>query len=173
MQSSKPAVLFFALAMLTLSVMAVVVLSPTVGGRAEAQPKPTATETPKHEVLGSLDATGLRKLEVATPATTEAGMRLVAEELRDENLPENGTLLIEFDKLRDSSVGTGFALVFDDERAALDAGRGETSVRYGEAYDRKEARRILKDEDGMRVVSFEEFTDENPSIWEKSRRFLR
>lgn len=173
MQSSKPAVLFFVLAMLTLSVFAVVILSPTMGQRAEARSKPAVSETPKHEVLGTLDATGLRKAEVATPATTEAGMRLVAEKLRDENLPDEGTLLIEFSKLRDPAVNTGFALVFDDKQAALDAGRGETSIRYGEPYDREEARRILEDEDGMRVVSFEEFANENPDIWEKSRRFLR
>ena len=173
MRSSKFAVLFFALAMLTLSIVAVEVLSPTWVQRAEARPKPTMTETPKYEVLGALDAAGLRKVEVSTSAKTEAGMRLVAEDLRDENLPENGTLLVEFDKPRDTSVDTGFALVFDNERAALDAGRGETSVDYDEAYSRKEARRILKDEDGMRVVSFEEFADENPGVWEEYRRLLR
>lgn len=173
MQSVKPAVLFSILAMLTLSVFAAVVFSPTVGKMAEARSDDTVRETPKYEVLGTVDATGLRKMEVATPAKTEADMRLVAEELRDENVPEDGTFLIEFNKLRDPSVDTGFALVFDDKNAVLDAGGGEISARYDESYDREEARRIMKKEGGIRVVSFEEFAEENPDIWEKTRHFLR
>lgn len=173
MQSAKPAMLFFVLAMLTLSVFAAAVFSPAMGKRAEAQSGPDVSETPKHRVLGASEAAGLREIEVASAAKTETEMRRVAEELQDVNVPEDGTLLIEFKKFRDSSVDTGFALVFDNRDAVLDAGRGETSVQYGEPYDRREARRIMKEEDGMRIVGFKEFAEENPAVWKEARRSLR
>ena len=173
MQSAKPAILLFVVAMFVLSLLAAAIFSPAMEGRAEAQSGTNVSQTPKYKVLGTLDATGMRKVEVATPAKTETGFRLVADKLREDNVPQDGTLLVEFNKSSDPSVGTGFALVFDNKKAVLDAGRGETSLQYGDPYDREEAQHIMKQEDGMRVVGFKEFAEDNPDVWKESRSFLR
>lgn len=69
--------------------------------------------------------------------------------------------------------GAGFALVFDSKEAVLESGRGATSERYGAGYDQTEARRIMAEEGGMRVVSFAEFAGENPGLWEQAKSLLR
>lgn len=135
----------------------------------EAGARPGGAETPPYEVLSAHDALDTRAVMVATPEKGEAGMRLIADDLRDENLADGGTLLVEFQG-KASALPTGFALVFDDEDAVLDTG---DSDRFGEVYDEDDAERIIEEEDGIRAVSFREFSEEHPSIWEKAKSFLR
>ena len=173
MQSVKPAILFFVLAMFVLAASATLLFWPTVVKKAEAQPDNAVTEVPRYKILESAETTGMRGFEVATSAKSEAAMRLVAEDLQEEYVPEDGTLLIEFSKLRDSSKETGFALVFDNKKAILNTGNGETSTTYNESYDRDEARSIMKDEGGVKVVSFEDFAEENPGVWDSAQKVLK
>ncbi|QYJ16673.1 hypothetical protein Rxycam_02508 [Rubrobacter xylanophilus DSM 9941] len=129
-----------------------------------------AEKTPRYTVLRVSDAPGVREVVVSTAARREEGMRLVADELRERgNVPEGGTLLVEYRKLRDPSRETGFALVFDSERAVLEAGK---TARYGEVYDAEDAERIMEEEDGIRAVSYRDFAEENPGLWERIREFL-
>ncbi len=172
MQSVKPAILFFVLAMFVLAASATLLFWPTVVKKAEAQPDNAVTEVPRYKILESAETNGMRGFEVATSAKSEAAMRLVAEDLQEEYVPEDGTLLIEFSKLRDPSENTGFALVFDNKRAILDANNGETSATYDESYDRDEARHIMRDEGGVRVVSFQDFAEENPGVWDSAEKVL-
>lgn len=136
----------------------------------EAGARPGKMETPRYEILRTHDATMTRAVVVETPAKGEAGMRLIAEEIRDENTPKDGVLLVEYQEEKPPADSTGFALVFDDEEAVLGAG---DSDRFGEVYDEEEAGRIMDEEDGVRVVSFRAFAEENPSLWEKATSFLR
>jgi hypothetical protein len=138
-------------------------LSPFGAGEAGAQDG--GAETPPYEVLDRHDAPGVRALVVASPETREAGMRLVSEDLRDDNTPENGVLLVEFRAEDAPDESTGFALVFDSESAILDSA-------IKDRYDEDDAREILEEEDGIRAVSFEEFAEENPTLWEKATSFL-
>jgi hypothetical protein len=131
------------------------------GNEVNAQPDRTP---PPHEVLDVSDASGVREVVVATPAKREAAMVLVAQELKEENTPEGGTLLVEYRAAKDPHSSTGFALVFDDKEAILNAGATE---RFGEVYDGEDAERIMEEEGGVRVVSFEEFAEDNPSVWER------
>jgi hypothetical protein len=126
-------------------------------------------ETPDYEVLQVSDAPGVSEALVATGETREGGLRLIAEELREEDTPEDGTLLVEYYAAPDRAVNTGFALIFDSEQAVLDIGESE---RFGQVYDEEDAERIMREEDGMRVVSFEDFAEQNPSLWERAKQFL-
>lgn len=170
MQSTKPATFFFALAMLTLLVLLSAVISLAGGKQAEARAGSEQTSTPKYEVLDIHDAAGVREIDVAAATTDGTGMRLIAQQLRAKgNTPGDGTLLIEFAKARDTSVNTGFALAFDSKQAILDAGQSD---RYGEVYDKAEARRIMAEEDGVRVVSLKGFVQEHPSLRDEVKNFL-
>ncbi|MEW6635792.1 MAG: hypothetical protein AB1425_03155 [Actinomycetota bacterium] len=123
-------------------------------------------EPPAYQVLDVSDAADVREVVVATAETREAGMRLIAEELREAgNLPEGGTLLVEYRKDDAPEQSTGFALVFDSEEAVLAPGR------YSD-YDEADAEQIMEEEDGIRIVSFEEFAEENPTVWEQVKKFL-
>jgi hypothetical protein len=171
-QSTKPAVIFFALAALaTLLSLSSIILPGWV--RAADARTAEAVKTPSYEVLGVGEAPGVRELEVASPARSELEMGLVAQDLREENTPEDGTLLVELTKTPKNPKSTGFALVFDSQKAVLEAGQGETSERYGAGYDRADARRIMQEEGGMRVVSFAELARETPDLWERAKGFLR
>lgn len=170
MQSTRPATLFFALAILTLLVLLSAVLSLVGGKQAEAQAGSEQASTPRYEVLDAHVAAGVREIDVAAATTDEAGMRLIAQKLRQKgDVPSDGTLLIEYKKAQDTSVSTGFALAFDNKRAILDAG---DSDRYGEVYDKAEAKKIMTKEDGVRVVSFKGFAQEHPSLQDKVKNFL-
>lgn len=153
-------------ALLCVAVVGVLAFVFATGGEAGARP---GMETPRYEILSVHDAPKTRAVMVETPAKGEAGMRLVADDLRDENTPEDGVLLVEFQDDGTSALPTGFALVFDDEEAVLDSGESD---RFGEVYDEKEAERIMDEEDGVRVVSFRVFAEESPSLWEKAKDFL-
>ena len=129
-----------------------------------------AEKAPRYTVLRVSDAAGVREVVGSTAARREEGMRLIADELREEgNVPEGGTLLVEYRKPQDPSGETGFALVFDGERAVLEAGK---TARYGEVYDEEDAERIMEEEDGIRAVSYRDFAEENPGLWERIREFL-
>ena len=136
------------------------------GKEVNAQPDGTP---PPHEVLDVSDASGVREVVVSTPAKREAAMVVVAQELKEENVPEGGTLLVEYRGAKDPHSTTGFALVFDDKDAVLDAGATE---RFGEVYDEEDAERIMEEEGGVRVVSFKEFAEDSPGVWERVERFI-
>ncbi|MGH3088371.1 MAG: hypothetical protein ACRDSJ_13755 [Rubrobacteraceae bacterium] len=131
-------------------------------------------EVPTYEVIDVFEATSVNEIRVATEETREPGMRVIADDLRDsnefDNVPEDGTLLVEYYDSEDTSENTGFALVFDSEEAVLDTGDTE---RFGEVYDEEDAERIIEEEDGIRVVSNEEFAEENASIWDRIKDFIR
>ncbi len=131
-----------------------------------------AQEVPDYEVVEVFEAASVNEIRVATEETREAEMRLIADDLRDSNeynVPADGTLLVEYYDSADPSENTGFALVFDNEDAILDTG---TTEQFGEVYDRDEAERIIEEEDAMRVVSNEEFAEENASIWDRVKNFF-
>lgn len=137
---------------------------------AFAQDNAVETEPPAYTVTNAFQAAGVNEVRVTTEETREAEMRLIADDLRDEgNVPDNGTLLVEYYDSTDPAENTGFALVFDSEDAVLDTG---TTEQFGEVYDREEAERIIAEEDAMRVVSNEEFAEENSSIWERIKGFF-
>lgn len=134
-------------------------------GAASAQDD---ADAPEYSVTNAFQADGVNEVRVATEEAREAGMGLIADELRDEgNVPEDGTLLVEY--YDSASENTGFALVFDNEDAVLDTG---TTEQFGEVYDREDAERIIEEEDAMRVVSNEEFAEENASIWDRIKGFF-
>ncbi len=168
MPSTRPAALLFLLGVLTLLLSLILVLWPAWDGEANAHDG-EARKTPDYKVLTVRDATEIRQMDVSTPAAKEAGMRLVVEKLRGDNTPEDGVLLIEFTN-PEGSRDTGFALVYDSERAVMEA--GETR-RFGEVYDEDEAKRVMREEDGVRVVGYKEFVQENPQLSDGVRRFLR
>lgn len=168
MPSTRPAALVFLLGVSTLLLSSILVLWPALEGRANARDG-EARKTPDYEVTNVRDAAGIRQMDVSTPASKEAGMRLVVEKLRGENTPEDGTLLVEFKNQNDVSRDTGFALVYDSKRALMDAGETE---RFGEVYDKAEAKRIMREEDGVRVVGFRDFAERNPGLWDKIKRSL-
>lgn len=125
-------------------------------------------DIPEYAVTNAFQADGVNEIRVATEEAREAGMGLIADELREEgNVPEDGTLLVEY--YDSAAENTGFALVFDNEEAVLDTG---TTEQFGEVYDREDAERIIEDEDAMRVVSNEEFAEENASIWDRIKGFF-
>lgn len=126
---------------------------------------------PNYEVLDVFEAAGVVEVDVSTDVKREEKLRSIAEDLRENeaNVPESGTLLVEYYDDEDTSENTGFALVFDDERAVLDSGDSE---QFGQVYDAEEAERIIEEEDGMRVVSYREFKEENSGIWSTVKRFL-
>ncbi|AHY47165.1 Hypothetical Protein RradSPS_1882 [Rubrobacter radiotolerans] len=129
-----------------------------------------AGDVPYYEVVDSAGAAGVQSLSVVTDAEREGDLRLIADELRDEeNVPEGGTLLVEYYAEDDPSEDTGFALVFDTEEAVLDAGLSE---RYGQTYSAEDAERIIEEEDGIRVVSYRDFSEENGGLWERIKSFL-
>ncbi len=165
MLSTKALRLYCALAILS-ALLAAWSLLFYQGKEVNAQPDRTP---PPHEVLDVSDASGVREVVVATPAKREAAMLLVAQELKEENTPEGGTLLVEYRAAKDPHSSTGFALVFDDKEAVLDAGATE---RFGEVYDEEDAKRIMEEEGGVRVVSFEEFAEDSPGLWERVKRFI-
>lgn len=162
----RPYVLAAAAALLCIALFGALAL--TLAGN-EAGAHPGGAETPDYEVLSAHDALETRAVLVATAAKGEAGMRLIADDLRDENLPDGGTLLVEYQGTDASAIPTGFALVFDDEDAVLDTGDNE---RFGEVYDEEEAESIMDEEDGIRAVSFRQFAEANPTLWEKATSFL-
>ncbi len=127
-------------------------------------------EVPQYQVLDAFDAAGIVEVDVATVANREAGMRLIADDLREnQNVPEGGTLLVEYYDDEDNTENTGFALVFDDERAVLESG---DSDQFGQVYDAEEAERIIEEEGGIRTVSYKDFKEENSGIWGAVKRFL-
>ncbi len=127
-------------------------------------------EVPSYDVINAFQATGVNEVRVATDETRETEMRLIADDLREDgNVPEDGTLLVEYYDSANTSENTGFALVFDNEEAVLDTGATE---KFGEVYDEEEAERIIEEEDAMRVVSNEEFAEENASIWDRIKGFI-
>lgn len=162
--STRPTVLALLLVLVCAALFAASALAPFGGEEAGARDGGPAG-TPDYDVLDRYDAPGVRALVVSSPATREAGMRLISEDLREDNTPGSGALLLEFRAGDDPSESTGFALVFDNEKAILDSAIRD---RYGE----EEAGKILKEEDGIRVVSFEEFAEDNPSLWERAQSFL-
>lgn len=168
MPSTRPAALLFLLGVLTLLLSSILVLWPAWDGEANARDG-EAKKTPDYEVLKIRDAAKIRQLDVSTPAAKEAGMRLVTEKLREDNTPEDGVLLIEFTDPEDERE-TGFSLVYDNQRAVMEAGETE---RFGEVYDKDQAKRIMREEDGVKVVGYEEFVRDNPRLSDEARRFLR
>jgi len=127
-------------------------------------------DVPEYTVINAFQASGVNEVRVTTEEAREAEMRLIADELRDEgNVPEDGTLLVEYYDSADTAENTGFALVFDNEDAVLDTG---TTEQFGEVYDREDAERIIEEEGAMRVVSNEEFAEENASIWDRIKGFF-
>lgn len=129
-------------------------------------------EVPQYEVIEVFEAAGVNEVRVSTEESREAEMRLIADDLRDSNefnVPEDGTLLVEYYDSEDTSENIGFALVFDSEEAVLDTG---TTEQFGEVYDREEAERIIEEEGAMRVVSNEQFAEENGSIWDQIKGFI-
>ena len=169
MPITRVATISFVLAILTLVLTLWIAFSPEATG---ADARDGSQKTPNYQIMGEYQATGVHELDVTTTAKREARMRLVAEDLRKAYTPENGTLLIEYHDAKDPSNHTGFALVYDNKRAVLEAGRGETSGRFGDLYDTKDARQIMDREDGIRVVGFLEFTEQNPSLSSKIESFL-
>jgi len=160
--------LVFTVAIFSTTLLLASLLSYSSGDKATALAE-EGTGMPHHRVLEALDAPGMREVAVATPETGEREMRLIAQELREENTPAFGTLLIEYYDASEPSTNTGFALVFDNKKAVLDAGRTQ---RFGKVYDEEDAEQITEGEDGIRVVSFEQFAEDNPSVWEQIRDFL-
>lgn len=75
-------------------------------------------------------------MDVSTPAAKGSGMRLAVEKPRVDNVPEDGARLIEFTD-PEGSRDTGFALVYDNRRAVMEAGETE---RFGKVYNEAEAR---------------------------------
>lgn len=137
---------------------------------ASAQGEPAQEEVPQYEVVNDFQAAGVNEVRVTTEETREVEMRLIADDLRGgDNVPEDGTLLIEYYDSENPDENTGFALVFDSEEAVLDTGSTE---QFGEVYDEEEAERIIEEEDGVRVVSNEEFAEENASIWDRIKGFF-
>ena len=158
--------LFYISAMLVALAAAAALVLAQEGREARA----VEAETPEYRVLDVSDAAGVREVVVTAAEPREAGMRLIDEELRDAgNLPEDGTLLVEYRKDDDPERSTGFALVFDSERAVLEAGM---TARYGEVYDEEDAEQIMEEEGGIRAVSYRDFAEENPGLWERIRGFL-
>ncbi|ABG05724.1 hypothetical protein Rxyl_2811 [Rubrobacter xylanophilus DSM 9941] len=154
--------LFYISAMLVALAAAAALVLAQEGREARA----VEAETPEYRVLDVSDAAGVREVVVTAAEPREAGMRLIDEELRDAgNLPEDGTLLVEYRKDDDPERSTGFALVFDSVEAVLAPGRYSD---YGEA----DAEQIMEEEDGIRVVGFREFAEENPTIWEQVKQSL-
>lgn len=168
MPSTRPAALLFLLGVLTLLLSSILVLWPAWDGEASARDG-EAQKTPDHKILTVRDTVGIRQLDVSTPAGKESGMRLVVEKLREDNTPEDGALLIEFTD-PEGARDTGFALVYDSKRAVMETGETE---RFGEVYDEDEAERVMREEDGVRVVGYEEFVQDNPRLSDEVRRFLR
>lgn len=125
---------------------------------------------PEYEVVEAFDAPGIQDVSVSSGAARESGMRLIARDLRKDDLvPQNGTMLVEYYDEDDTSKNTGFALVFDSEKAVLDAGASE---QFGEVYNEDEAGEIMDEQDGVRVVSYRDFKDENSTLWGKIKSFL-
>lgn len=136
---------------------------------AEAQP----AEAPDYEVIDESLGEDVRELVVSTGARGEEDLRLVTGDLAEElPAPEDGVLLVEFRDEPETGEAagryglreTGFALVFDSEEAAL-----AEDLRY----DEEEARRIIEEEDGIRVVSFADFGEENPDLLDALENILR
>lgn len=145
-------------------------LSASLCFAAHANAASAQEEVPPYEVINAFQATGVNEVRVATDETREPEMRLIADDLREDgNIPEDGTLLIEYYDSENTDENTGFALVFDNEEAVLDTGATE---QFGEVYEEEEAERIIEEEDGMRVVSNEEFAEENASIWDRIKGFI-
>ncbi len=137
-----------------------------------ASAQENGAEVPEYEVIEVFEATSVNEIRIATEETRETGMRLIADDLRDSNeynVPEDGTLLVEYYDSANTSENTGFALVFDNEEAVLDTGATE---KFGEVYDEEDAERIIEEEGAMRVVSNEEFAEENASIWDRIKGFI-
>jgi hypothetical protein len=139
------------------------------GPAAEAQP----ALTPDFEVLDESRGDHVRELVVATAARDEDEMRLVTEELSEKRpAPDDGMLLVEFrdNPATGETAGryglreTGFALAFDSERAAL-----ADDLRYSP----DEARGIMQEEGGIRVVSFRDFDEQNPDLADDLEGILR
>lgn len=168
MPSTRQAALLFFLGVLTLFLSSILVLWPGWNGEADARDG-EAQKTPDYKILSVRDADKIRQMDVSTTAVKEAGMRLVVEELRVDNTPENGALLIDFTD-PEGSRDTGFALAYDSKQAVLEAGDTE---RFGEVYDDSEAERVMREEDGVRVISYEEFVRNNPRLSDEIRNFLR
>lgn len=126
-------------------------------------------EVPAYEVVDTSGAAGVNELSVATDETREDGLRLIAEDLKDENTPDGGTLLVEYYDAEDTSESTGFALVFDDKGAVLDTGQ---TRQFGEVYDRADAERIMEEEGGIRVVGYQDFAAKYGWVWERIKDFL-
>ena len=155
---------------LPLLAAALLALALAVALAASGERAAAAEKAPRYTVLSVSDAPGVREVVVSTAARREEGLRLVADELREKgNVSEDGTLLVEYRKRRDPSRETGFALVFDSERAVLEAGK---TARYGEVYDEEDAEQIMEEEGGIRAVSYRDFAEENPGLWERIRGFL-
>ncbi|MGI8650027.1 MAG: hypothetical protein ACR2KW_06560 [Rubrobacter sp.] len=132
--------------------------------------EPVEPNVPQYQVIDAFDAAGVVEVDVATAVKKEGKLRLIADDLREhENVPEGGTLLVEYYDDEDTSENTGFALVFDDERAVLESG---DSDQFGQVYDREDAERIIEEEDGMRVVSYRDFKEDNSGIWGSIKSFL-
>lgn len=136
-----------------------------------ASAQTTEPKVPQYQVMDVFDASGVVEVDVSTPVKKEGALRLIADDLRknEANVPDSGTLLVEYYDDEDNSRNTGFAMVFDDEEAVLDSG---DSQQFGQVYDREDAERIIEGEDGIRVVSFKEFKEENSGLWGSIKSFL-
>lgn len=86
-------------------------------------------------------------------------MRLVASDLAAYR-PGDGVLLVEFHERTDGGTDgegreTGFALVFGSREAAM-----APDLEYTE----EEVDEIFEEDGGVRAVSYEEFSQENPAL---------
>lgn len=124
--------------------------------------KNAPAETPAYETLRDTGAEGVRELVLSTDATDLDGMRRIAEELR-YYAPQDGVLLLEFRQTAEPSTETGFALIFESREAALAPDL---------PYDREEAKNIVEEDGGIRVISYEEFREQNPELQDDLERWL-
>lgn len=104
-------------------------------------------------------ADGITEVVVRTAASSEAEMRLVASDLAAYR-PGDGVLLVEFHERTDGGTDgegreTGFALVFGSREAAM-----APDLEYTE----EEVDEIFEEDGGVRAVSYEEFSQENPAL---------
>ncbi len=109
--------------------------------------------------LRESEADGVTEVVVGTEARGEDEMRLVASDLASDYPPGDGVLLVEFRE--GANVGaaagreTGFALVFGSKEAAM-----APDLEYTE----EEVDEIFEEDGGVRAVSYEEFSQENPAL---------
>lgn len=152
-------------------------------GAAPAAEGPTAAEAPgeqeeetaAHEQAGTVGVPpyspvgetlgdGVREIAVETTSTGEPEMHRIASDLLSRHAGGEGeVLLVEFFRGAGTAAEeeTGFALAFPSKAVAL-----APDLHYSE----EEVEEILAEEGGVRAVSYEDFSEENPALADDLRR---